>query len=200
MEGKNGEFMKIRNLQKMAAAVAVAGLALTAFAQDFSGANTAQPAAVNANVMQLPYGVPQVVQLAQARISDDTIIAYIKNSGNSYTLDANQILYLRRQGVSDAVISTMLSQPKPATDVTPQLATPAPQPVTTTAIAAPVATTTVVPTVTYVQTAPAPAYYYQPYYYPTYGVSPALSLSFAWGSSWHGGGYYGGWHGGGWHH
>jgi hypothetical protein len=182
--------MKTKKLQKMVAVVAVAGLTLSAVAQDFSGANMAQPAAINANAIQLPYGVPQIVQLAQARVADDTIIAYIKNSGNSFALDANQILYLRQQGVSDAVISTMLSQPKPAMAVVPQPVTPAPQPVATTAIAAPVATTTVAPTVTYVQTAPAPVYYYQPYYYPTYGISPALSLSFAFGGGWHGGGWH----------
>ena len=66
-----------------------------------------------------------------------------------------------------------------------------------------VPTATVAPTVTYVQAAPAPVYYYaQPYYYPSYAWFPPVSLSFAWGSGWHGG-YYGGWHGGsygGWHH
>ena len=40
-------------------------------------------------------------------------MAYIKNSGNSYGLNADQIIYLRQQGVSDAVITAMLNQPKP---------------------------------------------------------------------------------------
>jgi hypothetical protein len=148
--------------------------------------------------MQLPYGVPQIVQLAQAKVADDTIITYVKTSANSYALDANQILYLRQQGVSDAVITAMLSQPRPAVAVNPQPA-PAPQPVVSVPSPAPVAVATVAPTVTYVQTVPAPVYYqpyYQPYY-PAYGVSPSLSLSFGWGGGWHGGGWHGG---GGWHH
>ena len=41
-----------------------------------------------------------------------TIIAYIRNSGNSYGLNADQIIYLRQQGLSDAVIRVMLSQPR----------------------------------------------------------------------------------------
>jgi hypothetical protein len=108
--------MKTSSLQKMAAVMAVAGLALsasTALAQDSSAANTGQPAAVNAPVAQLSYGVSQIVQLAQAKVGDDTIIAYIKNSGNSYGLTVDQIIYLRHQGISDVVITTMLNQPKP---------------------------------------------------------------------------------------
>jgi hypothetical protein len=193
-----------------------AGLAMPAamtLAQDSSGTTAMQPVAVNTSIPQLAYGVPQILQLEQAKVGDDTIVAYIKSSGNSYGLNADQIIYLRQQGVSDAVITTMLNQPKPAT--VPAPAAPAPQPSVSTTVA-PVPTPTVAPTVTYVQTVPATTYYYQPYYYqpyyyPAYGVYPAVSLSFGWGGGWggyyhggyyggwHGGGY-GGWHGGGWHH
>ncbi len=110
---------------------------------------------------QLSYGVSQIVQLAQAKVGDDTIIAYIKNSGNSYGLTVDQIIYLRHQGISDAVITTMLNQPKPAVAVaTPT--TPAPQPVASstattgsgsTITTASGSTATVAPMVTYVQTA-----------------------------------------------
>ena len=48
----------------------------------------------------------------KANVGDETIIAYIKNSGNSYGLNADQIIYLRQQGVSDAVVRTMLNQPQ----------------------------------------------------------------------------------------
>jgi hypothetical protein len=217
--------MKIRKFEKTLAGVACAGLVLSAsvaLAQNYSTTTIAQPAAVNASGPQMVYGVPQIIRLSQAKVSEDTIIAYVKNSGLSYSLDADQIINLRQQGVSDAVITTMLNQPKPAPVLyTPP--TPAPQPAassvyTSTAgttplysqrqsdqipvasgTAQPVPTATVAPTVTYVQAAPAPIYYYaQPYYYPTYAWFPPVSLSFAWGSGWHGGGYYGGWHGG-WH-
>jgi hypothetical protein len=190
--------MKTRNLKSILAVMAVAGLALGAFsalAQNTPASTPAQPAAVSASAPQLAYGVPQILQLSQAKVGDDTIIAYIKNSGNSYGLNADQIIYLRQQGVSDAVITTMLSQPKLAA-VAPNPAISEPQPPAP--AVAQVSTATVAPTVTYVQTVPATTYYYQPYYYPAYAVYPAVSLSFGWGGGWHGGGY-GRWHGGGWH-
>jgi hypothetical protein len=199
-----GDFMKTNHLQKMLAVMAVAGLALsasTALAQNSSAKNTVQPAAVNAPVPQLAYGVPQIVQLAQAKVGDDTIIAYIKNTGNSYGLNADQIIYLRQQGISDAVITTMLNQPRPGVAVaTPT--TPAPQPMVSTAYSGPVSTATVAPTVTYVQTVPNTTYYCQPYYYPAYAWYPPVTFSFGWGGGWggwHGGGWGGGWRGGGWH-
>jgi hypothetical protein len=199
-----GDFMKTNHWQKMLAVLAVAGLALSAsttLAQNLTATTTAQPAAVNAPVPQLSYGVSQIMQLAQAKVSDDTIIAYIKNSGNIFDLNADQIIYLRQQGISDAVITTMLNQPRPAVAVaTPT--TPAPQPVASTAYSGPVSTATVAPTVTYVQTVPDTTYYYQPdyqpYYYPAYGWYPPVSFSFGWGGGW-GGGWHGGGHGGGWH-
>ena len=189
----------------MLAVLALAGLALSAsttLAQNSTANTTAQPVAVNAPVPQLSGGVSQIMQLVQAKVSDDTIIAYVKNSGNSYGLDANQIIYLRQQGISDAVITTMLNQPRPAVAVaTPT--TPAPQPVASTAYSGPVSTATVAPTVTYVQTVPDTTYYYQPdyqpYYYPAYAWYPPVSFSFGWGGGWRGGGWGGGGHGGGWH-
>ena len=199
-------------MRSILAVVAGAGLvmsAVAALAPD-SYNPALQPMAVNATAPQLAYGVPQIMQLTQAKVGDDTIIAYIKNSGTSYGLTADQIIYLKQQGVSDAVITTMLNQPK-ASVVASTPMTSAPQPAGQPAVAS-VPTTTVAPTVTYVQSVPAATYYYaQPYYYPSYSSYawfPPVSLSFAWGSGWHGGGYYGGWHGGGyggwhgggWHH
>jgi hypothetical protein len=209
--------MKTNNLKSMLAALAVGVLTFgvaSVMAQDSSTATTLQPAAVNAPAPPLAYGVPQILQLAQANVGNDTIIAYIKNSGTSYGLNADQIIYLKQQGLSDGVITAMLNQPKAGVAAyAPQA--PAPQPAAAPAVAT-VPTPTPAPTVTYVQSAPATTYYYQPYqpyyypaYYPAYSVYPAVSLSFGWGGGsyyhggyyggWHGGGY-GGWHGGGWHH
>jgi hypothetical protein len=211
----NGEFMKTRNLQRRLVVMAVAGLALsasTALAQNSSATNAVRPAAVNAPVAQLSYGVSQIVELAQAKVGDDTIIAYIRNTGNSYGLDVNQIIYLRQQGVSDAVITTMLNQPKPVVAAA-TVATPASTSAAKTAplysprqreqipaasastSTAETSTATVAPTVTYVQTVPATTYYYQPYYYPAYAWYPPVTFSFGWGwGGWHGGGWRGGWH------
>ena len=67
-------------------------------------------------------GVQEVVKLSQAHMSDDVILSYIKNSGASYNLSADDILYLNSQGVSQAVLSAML---KSRTDTTPS---PSPAP------------------------------------------------------------------------
>lgn len=199
--------MKTNNLQNLAAVMVITGLIFTeasVLAQGAPAATTVQPAAVSTGAPQLSYGVPQVLQLAQAKISDSTIITYIKNSGTSYGLNADQIIYLRQQGVSADVLNAMLTQPR-AGLATAAPATPARQPVAATAYAEPASTATVAPTVTYVQTVPQTVYYtepyYQPNYYPAYGYGyyPPVTLSFGWGwgGGWHGGGYGGGWHGGG---
>jgi hypothetical protein len=204
------------NFQALMTALTVAGtlfISVPAPAQD----TTVQPA-MTATVPHLDYGASQILQMAQAKVNDDTLVVYIKNSGNSYALNADQIIYLRQQGVSDAVITTMLNQPRVGL-VSPATPAATSQPVTSTA-------TTVVadpaPTVTYVQTVPATTYYYPDYnynyapayypYYSAYGYYPGVSFSFGWGGGWRGGGWhggYGGWHGdnhwhgggfgGGWH-
>ena len=176
--------------------------------------------------VQLSYGVPQILQLSQAKIGDSTIVAYIQNSGTIYSLNASEIVFLKQQGVSDAVITTMLNQRQRVAQAAFQTAPPAvmSQPgsaETSTAVAQPAAT--------YVQTVPSSTVYvipdtqtYQYYnnYYPYYGYYPyysgwyypAVSFSFGFGGGYHGGyyhgGYYGGYHGyygggyhgGGWHH
>jgi len=199
--------MKMTKFQSVSVLLAITGLvwlASTAVAQNSPAATAAQPVASPA-APQLAYGVPQILQLKQAEVSDSTIIAYIRNSGNSYGLNADQIIYLRQQGVSDAVLTAMLQQPKSAVAATSapvaMPTTPAPTPVASSAYVGQDSTATVAPSVTYVQTVPDTTYYYaQPYYYPGYAWYPPVSLSFGWGwgGGWHGGGY-GGWHGG-WHH
>jgi hypothetical protein len=76
----------------------------------------------------------EVVKLTQAKMSDDVILSYIKNSGASYNLSADDILYLNSQGVTQPVISALLAAkssvaaapaPAPALVATPT--TPAPQ-------------------------------------------------------------------------
>jgi hypothetical protein len=194
--------MKTNYFRGLMAVLATSGMTFsgaTTFAQVTAITDTAQPPAV-----QLGYGASQILRLAQAKVGDDTIMAYIQNSGNSYALSADQIIYLRQQGVSSGVIATMLNQPRTgvaaappptyASDTTSYTATAAPA---YTASAAPAYTATAAPTVTYVQTAPATTYYYPPayypYYYPSYyGCYPGLSLSFGWGGCYGGGGYYGG--------
>ena len=101
----------------MLAGLVCAGLVLSGAAALAQNNSTAGP--------QMVYGVPQIIRLSQATVSDDTIIAYVKNSGLSYSLTADQIINLRQQGVSDAVITAMLNQPKTETSAyTPTASAP----------------------------------------------------------------------------
>jgi len=219
--------MKTRSIQNsllaFAAATALAFTAGNVAAQD----STAQPAATSQPTLQLSYGVPQVLQLAQAKVSDGIIVSYIQNSGTIYSLKASEIVYLKQQGVSDNVLNAMLNQRGRLTGSTEPATTTA----SSTAAGSDATYTTAAPTASYVQTAPPstvyvipdtqtyryntyyynsyPSYAYYPYSYGYYGVYPAISFSFGWGGNYHGG-YYGGWHGGGgwggyhggggWHH
>ncbi len=210
--------MKTRNLQTLPlTVVALAVLALTAgnaVAQNAPTSTTtaAPPAAAVQAVPQLSYGVPEVLQLSQAKVSDSVIISYVQNSGNNYGLNAAQIIYLKQQGISSDVINAMINQRSQSA-----------QPASTAAATSqsynadantPQTTTSSQPAVTYVQSVPTSSvyvvpdtqtyyynnwlYYHNPYYgyYPGYYYPyPAVSVSFGWGGGW--GGYRGGWHGGG---
>ena len=186
--------------------------------------SVAPPAVVSQPAPELSYGVPQVLQLVQAKVSDGVVVNYIQNSGTIYALKAEEIVYLKQQGMSDTVLNAMLNQrarltasSQPATTTAPSAtasyspAAPSSQPVATYTPSAQSSTVYVIPdTQTYRYNAwyygATPYYYYPyPYYGGYYSGWPALSLSFAWGSGYggyhgnyyHGGGYGGGWHGGG---
>jgi hypothetical protein len=204
--------MKTGNLKSsllaIAAATTLAFMAVNVVAQD---ATAAQPAVASQAAPQLSYGVPQVLQLVQAKVSEGVIVNFIQNSGTVYGLGAGEIVYLKQLGVSDNVLNAMLNQRSRVTGAADSAATTASSPPASapaasdqTYAAAPAA-----PAVTYVPEAAqsstvyvipdAQTYYYSsPYVYPYYGGYygwPAVSLSFGWGG--YHGGYYGGWHGGG---
>src|SRR4051812_30054900 len=82
-------------------------------AQPLMEAQSATPApATETAPVQLSAEVWDVVRLARGHASDDTIVAFVKNGGRAYNLGASEILYLRQQGVSDPVVTAMLSQPR----------------------------------------------------------------------------------------
>ena len=187
------------NMNRLKISIAAGALAMAV------GSSLAQDATA---APQLPYGVSEVVQLAKANISEDTIVSFVQNSGNSYNLDANQIIYLKGQGVSANVINAMIGQrnrPVATTATVPETPVPAPQPDNTVATAspapAPPTTTSYVPSSTVYVIPDTQTYYYDanyaPYYSGYYGW-PAVSIGFGWGGCW--GGYRGGWHGGGGYH
>jgi len=134
---------------------------------------------------QFSPGVEEVVKLSKAGVAEAVTLAYIKNSGMSYSLGAQDVLRLQEQGVSPQVVTAMLQQggdARRATEASNQA-----QAVADAAKAQPTTTTTTTPT-TVVETAPAstvsvtyfgsrpvsyyPSYaYYGPglgYYYPAY--------------------------------
>ena len=197
------------------AAVLVVG-AVGSAAQDAPAASTpsvvAPPAPAPAAPVPLSNGVGEILKLAQAKVSDDTTVAFIGYSGKIYNLSAPEIVYLRQQGVSDRVLTVMLGQ-RQKIEAAASAAAPAPavnvasQPSALVANTAQYAPTYTSPQTTYVQPAPAssvyvipastPSYvdygYSYPYYGGYYGYGyPGVSLAFGFGSGWYGGACYGG--------
>src|SRR5580698_2672630 len=102
---KNRNFMVGKNIRRIALTCAVlagvcGGATGLARAQDVS--TTISP------------GLQQVVNLSKAGMSDDFIQTYITNSGRTYALSVNDIIYLHQQGVSDNVIKALMQPPSTA--------------------------------------------------------------------------------------
>jgi hypothetical protein len=103
---------------------------------------TATTSAANTASVKLPYGVDDVLKLSRARISEDVTLNYIQSSGTIYNLSAQDLIYLKNEGVSDKVLNAMQDQRKRALE--PYSATSAPavqvytMPTTATTVAAPV--------------------------------------------------------------
>ena len=188
-----------------------------------ASAEAAAPASVSeTRTVQLSSGVPEILKLGRAHVGDEVIIAFIMNSGRIYHLSASEILYLREQGVSDQVLTAMLSAGQ---NVAAASAQAAPQPVAQPALQpAPTGPTAVwansspqpAPAATqfapaYVEAAapvyaqPSPVYAYPaPYYgyydsWPYYWGYPSVSFGFGFGRGYYGGYHGGGYHGGGYH-
>lgn len=71
--------------------------------------------------------IEQVGQLSAAGVGDEALIAKIRSSGASYDLTADQMLSLKKAGVSSAVMAAMLSS-SPATGAAPAMSTTSPDP------------------------------------------------------------------------
>ena len=144
----------------------------------------------------------QILQLAQENVSDGSIINSIQNSGTVYGLDASQIVNLKQQGVSEAVINAMLNQTAAvasAAQQQQQSQTPAPNGAETAAanqqqdVAQPStpppspSTVYIVPdTQTYNYNNWASPYYVDPNSYPLYYAPVGVYRGWGWG------GYHGG--------
>src|SRR5437867_12023963 len=54
----------------------------------------------------------EVVRLTESSVSEDVVLAYVKDSAAPYTLNAEQVLYLRVLGFSSEVIAALLARDK----------------------------------------------------------------------------------------
>jgi len=92
-----------------------------------AGADTSgpapSPAVASAGMPMLPLdlspGLAEIIKLAQAHIGDDTILAYVQNSGQKYNPSADEILYLSDLGVSDKVVAALVNKPDAAPAAAP---------------------------------------------------------------------------------
>ncbi len=210
--------MKNRIAPKLS--VVIAGLVLVG---QFAASVSADPAPTTgtaAATPSLPFGATEVLKLVKAKVGDDTIVAYINHAPIGYSLSASDLIYLRSEGVSEPVMSAMLTHARPVDSVA---SAPAPAQLTA-STPGPVIVQQAPPTTTYVQSAPVvvtapPTVVYDYSYYPYYGYGygyygpryygPGVSLSFGFGGrgyygggyhGYYGGGYRGGFHGGGGFH
>lgn len=61
----------------------------------------------------------EVVTLSHQKIGDDVITNYIQSTGKSYRLSANDIIYLKDQGVSSTVLTALLQTASPSANAAP---------------------------------------------------------------------------------
>lgn len=179
--------------------VAVIATVISAAAQDSATFGPVPPPSNPPPLMQRTYlssGAEDVLKLSTNKVNDEVIIGFVQSSNQRFSLSAAEILYLRKEGVSDQVLTAMLGQPAPAMPA----AAPAPAPPMEASapqyVAQPESTTVVetVPAST-VYLAATPAYYsfyYDPwpYWYSWYAY-PAFSVGFYWGWGWGNCGYWG---------
>ena len=91
------------------AALGWSGLNLGSTCQAQTSTNAPQPPS------DLPQAVTELVTLSKAGLSEDVILAKIKNDGVSYNLTTDQIIYLSSAGMSqNAIAALMQSKPGPA--------------------------------------------------------------------------------------
>src|ERR1035441_4361005 len=82
----------------------------------------------------LPPGVQDVIKLVKAGLGEEVVLAHIKNTGATYTLSADQIIYVHQQGVSENEMKALMGSgsatvpASPAPDPAPPPPTYAPAP------------------------------------------------------------------------
>jgi hypothetical protein len=93
-------------------AASLVALGATAETPVPAATSTSTPSATDSAPARLPYGVDDVLRLSRAQVGEDITLNYIQNSGTIYNLGANDVVYLRNEGVSEKVVKAMLDQRK----------------------------------------------------------------------------------------
>ncbi len=92
------------------------------------------PEVVSTPKNHLPPAFSEIVKMAQNHVPDATIVAYIRNSGHTYSPTADDLIYLMDIGISQTVLAA-LSQPEAAV-ASVETVTPVPESEPATAAAA----------------------------------------------------------------
>src|ERR1039458_8167792 len=79
----------------------------------------------------LPPGVQDVIKLVKAGLGEEVVLAHIKNTGATYTLSADQIIYVHQQGVSENEMKALMGSGSATVPASPA-PVPAPASVVTT--------------------------------------------------------------------
>jgi hypothetical protein len=90
----------------------VTGAAVGGALDDIEARNQAQIAAqMGAAAPTGTVTIPDAVAMTKAGVSESLIVTHVQNHGVAQPLSANDIIYLRNQGVSDGVIAAMQAPP-----------------------------------------------------------------------------------------
>ena len=148
-------FMKIELLPKRVLGTAIMVLCLTGVRSPFNSPAQAQstplPSDSSTESSVLPPNIyptsplAQVVRLTQAGVDESVIMTYVTNSGSTFNLDSDKIIYLKDIGLPNEVVTAMMqrdqqlqqqmtasayqppAQPAPVPDTTDQSETAPPQ-------------------------------------------------------------------------
>lgn len=154
-----------------------------------------------AHASEFSPAVEEVIKLSKAGVSDSVTLAYVQNSGMSYSLDAQDVLRLQQQGVSPQVVTAMLQQggeARRATEANNQALAaanaskpPPTTPTTSTTVIEKAPASTVSVTYfgsrpisyypSYAYYGPGFGYYYPAYYGPRYYGGPRVAFGFGFG-------------------
>jgi hypothetical protein len=137
--------MKSKELINMRATIKIALACMTIGWVCWIAGNTSNAQTPPSN---LSPGLQEVLKLTKAQMGDDVIVGYINSSGATFHLTADDLVYLKDQGVSQPVIAALLQA---------KAAVPAPQPApAVVANPAPVPTPQYAPAVNVQQPGPPP--------------------------------------------